>query len=121
MEDPFNLSRFVEAQETVYVSVLRELASGQKTGHWMWFIFPQLKGLGHSAMSQKYAISSEAEAEAYLNHPILGPRLVECTRLVHRTRLKFDYPDNLKFKSSMELFAAAAKSIHKYNGEFHED
>jgi uncharacterized protein (DUF1810 family) len=118
LTDPFNLTRFIEAQAPVYDSVVHELAAGQKTGHWMWFIFPQLKGLGHSAMSQKYAISSQAEAEAYLNHPILGLRLLECTRLVRRTQLVFDYPDNLKFKSSMELFAAAAKSIEKYDGEF---
>jgi uncharacterized protein (DUF1810 family) len=116
LADPFNLNRFVEAQAPVYTSVLEELKAGQKTGHWMWFIFPQLKGLGHSAMSQKYAISSQAEAEAYLNHPILGPRLVECARLAQG--MTFPYPDNLKFKSSMELFAAAAKSIHQYDGEF---
>jgi uncharacterized protein (DUF1810 family) len=84
----------------------------------MWFIFPQLTGLGSSAMSEKYGISSQREAEAYLKHPVLGPRLVECTRLARVSKLSFDYPDDLKFKSSMTLFAAAAKSLQKFEGEF---
>ncbi len=108
----------MDAQNPVYDSVLKELASGRKTGHWMWFIFPQLRGLGSSAMSHKYGISSPKEAEAYLNHPILGPRLVECTRLARESKLIFEYPDDLKFKSSMTLFAAAAKSLGKFDGEF---
>jgi uncharacterized protein (DUF1810 family) len=118
LDDPFDLERFASAQNPVYDSVRAELAGGRKTGHWMWFIFPQLRGLGHSAMANKFGISSPQEAEAYLQHPILGPRLVECTRLVRRTHLLFEYPDNLKFKSSMELFASASKAINKYDGEF---
>ena len=114
-----DLDRFVEAQNPVYDSVLRELRNGRKEGHWMWFIFPQLRGLGHSAMAHKYGIASQEEAEAYLNHPILGPRLVECTRLAKS--LAFEYPDNLKFKSSMELFAGASKALNKYYGEFKVD
>jgi uncharacterized protein (DUF1810 family) len=78
MDDPFNLQRFVEAQTAVYPQVLDELMHGEKTSHWMWFIFPQIAGLGRSATAQQYAISSAGEAQAYLNHPVLGPRLVEC-------------------------------------------
>jgi uncharacterized protein (DUF1810 family) len=118
VDDTFDLQRFVDAQNPVYEAVLRELRNGRKEGHWMWFIFPQMKGLGHSQMSHRFGISSQAEAEAYLNHPILGPRLVECTRLVRRTNLKFDYPDDLKFESSMELFGKAAKAVHKDEDEF---
>ena len=92
-----------------------ELGSGRKTGHWMWFIFPQLRGLGHSAMAHKYGISSREEAEAYLNHPILGPRLVECTRLMNQIEGRsinqiLGYPDELKFKSSMTLFASVTEN-----------
>src|SRR6266567_1707932 len=82
MTDPFNLGRFVAAQDSVYQEVISQLRHGRKTGHWMWFVFPQISGLGFSWMSEKYAISSRAEAEAYLAHPILGPRLGQCTRLV---------------------------------------
>ena len=82
MMDIYNLQRFVDAQDSVYEEVCSELRTGRKDGHWMWYIFPQIKGLGHSRLSNKFAISSREEAEAYLKHPILGPRLIECTRLV---------------------------------------
>ena len=81
-DDPYNLRRFVDAQTPIYTRVLSELRQGDKRSHWMWFIFPQIKGLGHSHMANKFAISSLDEAEAYLKHPVLGPRLRECTRLV---------------------------------------
>jgi uncharacterized protein (DUF1810 family) len=112
MNDPFHLQRFVDAQNPIYGRVLAELRNGCKSTHWMWFVFPQLKGLGGSAMSIKYAISSRAEAEAYLAHPVLGPRLRECTELVNRVEGRsideiFGYPDNLKFQSCVSLFASA--------------
>ena len=113
MDDPFHLQRFVEAQERVYPQVCAELRRGQKTSHWMWFVFPQVRGLGHSPMAQKFAIASLAEAQAYLDHPILGPRLRECTQLVldvqGSTALEiFGRPDDIKFRSSMTLFSLAA-------------
>ena len=109
--DHFDLERFVTAQDQVYEQVYEELRQGRKTGHWMWFVFPQLRGLGHSSMASHFGISSIAEAEAYLGHPILGPRLRECTRLVNLIEERsiaeiFGYPDNLKFCSSMTLFAS---------------
>jgi uncharacterized protein (DUF1810 family) len=114
----YDLQRFVEAQDRTYQSVLDELRVGQKRGHWMWYIFPQIKGLGVSAMAQKYAISSQEEARAYSEHPILGSRLRECTRLVMNVEERsvkqiFGYPDNLKFRSCMTLFeySAANNSI----------
>ena len=112
MADPFNLQRFVDAQERVIESVRAELRSGCKRGHWIWFIFPQLKGLGQSATSQMFGISSLSEAGAYLAHPILGPRLVECTRLVNAVAGRsaeqiFGDIDAMKFRSSMTLFAQA--------------
>jgi len=111
--DPFNLQRFVEAQAPVYERVRAELKNGCKQSHWMWFIFPQIAGLGHSAMAQRYAISSLAEAEAYLEHPVLGARLRECTRLVVAATGESAYeilgsPDDMKFHSCMTLFARAA-------------
>lgn len=111
--DPFNLQRFVASQDPCFDRVCSELRDGRKTGHWMWFIFPQIRGLGHSPLALKYAISSKEEAEAYLRHPILGPRLRKCTRLVNLTEGRsleqiFGYPDNLKFRSCMTLFAHAA-------------
>jgi uncharacterized protein (DUF1810 family) len=111
--DPFDLQRFVDAQDPVYDQVRAELRRGIKTGHWMWFIFPQLRGLGHSSMAVTYGISSPQEAVAYLKHPVLGPRLEECTRLVHRVEGRtideiFGGIDTLKFRSSMTLFATAA-------------
>lgn len=113
MDGPYNLQRFIDAQDGVYERVRAELRDGKKRGHWMWFIFPQIKGLGQSALTTKFAISSRAEAKAYLNHSALGPRLRECTRLVlkspmHAIEQIFDYPDDLKFQSSMTLFAEVA-------------
>jgi uncharacterized protein (DUF1810 family) len=113
MDDPFNLRRFVDAQDRVFNQVCSELRNGSKRSHWMWFIFPQIKGLGQSAVSVKYSISSLEEAKAYLNHSILGPRLRECTRLVNQIEGRsiediFGFPDDLKFHSSITLFAHAA-------------
>ena len=111
--DPFNLERFVAAQAAVFDAALAELQEGRKRGHWMWFVFPQLRGLGHSAMAQFYAISSVEEAGAYLNHVVLGPRLVSCTNAVLGCKANslhdiFDTPDDMKFRSSMTLFALAS-------------
>jgi uncharacterized protein (DUF1810 family) len=113
MSDPFSLERFVEAQNPVFEQVLAELRRGRKTSHWIWFIFPQLAGLGHSWMSRNYGISSRAEAEAYLAQPILGARLIECTRLVNLVEGRsieeiFGEIDAVKFRSSMTLFAQIA-------------
>ncbi len=113
MTDPYDLQRFIAAQNPVFDQVRAELHAGRKRGHWMWFVFPQIKGLGSSPMARKYAISSWAEAEAYLDHPILGPRLRECTRLVAAVQGRsigdiLGYPDELKFRSSMTLFAHTA-------------
>ena len=112
MHDPYDLQRFVTAQDPVLEQVRAELHAGRKRTHWMWFIFPQMQGLGHSPMAQKYAIASREEAAAYLQHPILGPRLRECTELVNRIEGRsveqiFGYPDDLKFRSCMTLFAGA--------------
>ena len=108
-----SLERFVRAQEPIIDRVMTELRAGHKTSHWMWFVFPQLQGLGHSPMAQRFALCSRAEAEAFLRHPILGPRLRECTRLVNAADGRtieeiFGHPDDLKFRSSMTLFAHAA-------------
>ena len=113
MDDRYNLTRFVEAQDPLFARVRAELASGCKESHWMWFIFPQLQGLGSSAMARRYALASVEEARAYLEHPVLGARLRECTRLVNRIEGRtieeiFGYPDHLKFRSCMTLFACAA-------------
>jgi uncharacterized protein (DUF1810 family) len=113
MTDPFDLQRFVDAQAQVYPRVVAELRQGRKQSHWMWFIFPQLAGLGHSPMARRFAISSREEAIAYLGHGVLGPRLAECTALVNavegRTiREILGSPDDLKFCSSMTLFGAVA-------------
>ena len=113
VNDPFNLKRFVEAQDPVYDRVRSELTAGEKRSHWMWFIFPQIAGLGYSAMAARYAIASLDEARAYLQHPVLGPRLVECTELVNKISGRsihdiFGSPDDLKFRSSLTLFAKAA-------------
>ena len=113
MADPFGLERFVLAQAPVYAQVVAELGAGRKRSHWMWFVFPQLAGLAHSAMAQRYAIGSLEEARAYLAHPVLGPRLHACCELVlaagepdvHRI---FGAPDDLKFRSCMTLFQRAA-------------
>lgn len=113
MSDPYDLQRFVDAQDPVYARVCAELRAGRKRSHWMWFVFPQIRGLGHSAMAQRYAISSRAEAEAYLKHPLLGPRLRECTQLVNGAARRsahdiFGSPDDVKFRSCMTLFAEIA-------------
>lgn len=113
MTDPFDLERFVQAQDPVFRAVQGELARGRKQSHWMWFVFPQIAGLGFSAMSQRYAIGSRAEARAYLAHPILGPRLIECTRLVLAVQGRsinaiLGAPDDAKFRSSMTLFGAVS-------------
>jgi uncharacterized protein (DUF1810 family) len=113
MDDRFHLQRFVDAQHPVYAAVVSELRAGRKRSHWMWFIFPQISGLGHSATAQTFAVSSLAEAAAYLAHPTLGPRLRECAALVADTDGRsiaeiFGHPDDLKFHSSMTLFARAA-------------
>ena len=113
MNDPYDLQRFVDAQNPVYDKVCSELRDGRKKSHWMWFIFPQIEGLGSSPLARKFAISSLAEAAAYLAHPILGPRLAECTRLVNLAEGRpieqiFGYPDDLKFRSSMTLFMRAS-------------
>ncbi|MFC7074522.1 DUF1810 domain-containing protein [Halovenus rubra] len=111
--DPHDLQRFVDAQDSVIDQVKTELRSGRKRSHWMWFVFPQVDGLGSSQMAQRYAISSRAEAKAYLTHTILGSRLRECTELVNKINGKsakeiFGSPDDLKFKSSMTLFDTVA-------------
>jgi uncharacterized protein (DUF1810 family) len=131
VNDPYNLQRFVDAQYPIYDEVCRELRSGYKRGHWMWFIFPQIAGLGNSATAREFAISSLKEAEAYLKHPILGPRLRECTQLViaiedHWAYEIFGGIDSKKFRSSMTLFTHATtdnrvfkNALQKYfGGEF---
>ncbi len=112
-DDAFDLQRFVTAQAPVIGRVLAELRAGDKQSHWMWFIFPQIAGLGLSAMSQRYAISGRAEAVAYLAHPVLGPRLFDCTATVNAVEGRgagriFGGVDEQKFRSSMTLFAAVA-------------
>jgi uncharacterized protein (DUF1810 family) len=126
--DHYNLQRFVDAQSPVFEEVCLELQEGRKKGHWMWFIFPQIEGLGYSQLARKFAISSREEAEAFLNHPILGPRLRHCTRLITLVEGRsidqiFGDPDDLKFHSAMTLFANATSdnqvfrdALHKYFG-----
>ena len=113
MDDPYDLDRFVTAQDGTYDRALAELARGAKTGHWMWFVFPQIAGLGYSAMSHRYAISGLPEARSYLAHPVLGPRLIECARVVAATEGRtateiFGSVDAQKLHSSMTLFHRAA-------------
>ena len=117
--DPFHLQCFVDAQSSVYPEARAELAAGHKRTHWMWFIFPQIQGLGSSPTAQRYAIADRAEASAYLAHPVLGPRLRECTALTIAAADRrpgttaddiFPYPDGLKFHSSVTLFAETAQS-----------
>jgi uncharacterized protein (DUF1810 family) len=110
--DPFDLKRFMDAQAPVYRNVVDELRAGRKRSHWMWFVFPQLRGLGGSPMAVRYGIASLEEARAYLSHDLLGPRLHECTRLVNEVQGRsiaeiFGSPDDLKLCSSMTLFARA--------------
>jgi uncharacterized protein (DUF1810 family) len=121
LQKGYDLERFVEAQKGIYGQVTSELRAGRKRSHWIWFIFPQIAGLGNSEMAQRYAVSSLAEAAAYLKHPVLGPRLRECTRLVVDVEGRsidqiLGYPDDLKFRSSMTLFARAGAE----EGEFRE-
>ena len=123
---PYNLERFVTAQDPVIDDVRVELRNGRKESHWMWFVFPQYEGLGYSSMASRYAISSSEEGAAYLQHPVLGARLRECTELVNRVQGRsieeiFGHPDYLKFRSSMTLFAEVAagdevfeKALQKY-------
>ncbi len=113
MAGHYDLQRFVEAQAPVYARVLGELRAGRKQTHWIWFIFPQIEGLGYSAMAQRFAIASRDEAAAYLAHRVLGARLRECTALVNAIEGRsvhdiFGYPDDMKFHSSMTLFAEAS-------------
>lgn len=110
----FDLDRFVTAQDPVYSRVTEELRGGRKQSHWMWFVFPQIVGLGSSDMARRYAVASLEEARAYLAHPVLGVRLRECTALALETKAKsadeiFGHPDDLKFHSCMTLFAHAAR------------
>src|SRR5260370_10238164 len=112
MSDPYDLQRFVDAQIPVYDRVRAELREGRKRSHWMWFIFPQIAGLGSSPLARRFAISSLSEATAFLEHPILGRRLAECTGLVNLVAGRpieqiFGYPADLKFRSSITLFARA--------------
>ena len=128
MSDPYDLRRFVDAQNPVFEQVCAELRQGRKVTHWMWFIFPQIKGLGSSPTAIEFAISSLQEAEDYLRHPILGQRLRECSRLVTLVEGRsitqiFGYPDDLKFHSSMTLFASTTSenqifkdALQKYFG-----
>jgi len=113
MNDAYDLGRFVAAQEGIYPRALAELQAGEKRSHWMWFIFPQIAGLGLSPMARRYAIRSLDEGRAYLGHPLLGPRLRACTAAVNALSGRsanaiFGTPDDVKFRSSMTLFAAAA-------------
>lgn len=130
MTDLFKLQRFVDAQAFVYPDVLNELRAGHKTTHWMWFIFPQLRQLGRSDIARHYGISSLAEAAAYLAHPVMGARLLECTELMRaitgKTALEIlGSPDDLKFRSSLTLFRAADPALplwdaalgHYYGGK----
>lgn len=128
VDDPFDLERFVQAQQAVYAAVCTELRAGAKRSHWMWFIFPQLRGLGSSPSAQHYGLASLAQARAYLDHPVLGARLRECTRclllLEGRSAAEiFGYPDDLKLRSCLTLFERAAtqeqlfsEALSKYYG-----
>jgi uncharacterized protein (DUF1810 family) len=123
MADP--LERFVSAQAAVFPQVLEELRAGEKRSHWIWFIFPQMKGLGHSSQSEYYGIGSLEEAAAYLRHPVLGARLRQCTLLVTQVEGRaisriLGYPDDLKFRSSMPLFARAAVEAGLDGTEFND-
>jgi uncharacterized protein (DUF1810 family) len=120
MADPFDLERFVQAQDAVMDDVRRELRAGRKRTHWMWFVFPQLRALGRSATAQHYGISSLAEARAYMAHPVLGPRLTECAELVLAVQGRsahdiFGSPDDMKLRSCMTLFATAAPDTPTFN------
>lgn len=117
--DPYRLQRFVDAQASCFAQVRTELLAGQKQSHWMWFIFPQISGLGSSPMAKRFAISGSAEADAYLVHPVLGHRLRDCTALVNAVEDRsihdiFGYPDDLKFHSSVTLFAWVVGHGHRF-------
>lgn len=117
--DPFELSRFIEAQSSSYAAALEELAAGQKRSHWMWFVFPQVAGLGSSSMARRYAIGSRAEAKAYVEHPLLGARLRECVDALLAVEGRsaeqiMGDPDFLKLQSSMTLFAEVAPSEPRF-------
>ena len=120
--DPFRLQRFVDAQDGVYERALGELRAGRKRTHWIWFVFPQLRGLGRSEMAHRYGIASRAEAVAYLDHPLLGARLVECCGLMlaapHQATANaiLGAPDDLKFHSSMTLFGVVAAESERFAG-----
>jgi len=121
MNDPHDLTRYVAAQQPVFTRVCAELAAGRKQTHWMWFVFPQLRGLGSSPMADRYGIGSLEEARAYLAHPLLGQRLRRCTQLVNSVEGRsaeeiFGYPDYLKFRSCMTLFAAVAGERNPVGG-----
>jgi uncharacterized protein (DUF1810 family) len=112
--DPFNLSHFITAQDPLMQDVLAQLRTGQKASHWMWFVFPQIRGLGSSATARRYAIASREEAVAYLGHAVLGARLRACTQLALNIQGRsaeqvFGYPDDLKFRSCMTLFAEVGR------------
>jgi uncharacterized protein (DUF1810 family) len=114
--DPYDLERFLRAQEGSYAAAIEEIRSGRKRSHWMWYVFPQIDGLGYSATARHYAIGSLGEARAYLRHPVLGTRLRECAEALLGVAGKsaaeiFGYPDELKLKSSMTLFARASKDL----------
>jgi uncharacterized protein (DUF1810 family) len=118
MDDPYDLQRFVTAQEGVYAVALAELRAGRKRSHWMWFVFPQLAGLGSSPTAAAYALRSLQEARAFLKHPVLGPRLTECVEAANGVKGRsagdiFGYPDELKFRSSLTLFLLAATGADK--------
>lgn len=120
MADAYNLQRFLDAQERIYHTVLAELRAGRKSSHWIWFIFPQIAGLGHSGMAQQFAIALLDESKAYLQHPILGPRLRVCTQLVLDVNGRsaeeiLGYPDHPKFRSCMTLFLTAAPGNTIFN------
>jgi uncharacterized protein (DUF1810 family) len=120
MPDPFNLGRFVQAQDPVLKEVFAELRAGLKQSHWMWFVFPQLAGLGFSSTARHYAIASLEEARSYLAHQVLGPRLIDCTTLVNTVEGRsahqiFGTPDDLKFHSSITLFALAQPTEHAFS------
>jgi uncharacterized protein (DUF1810 family) len=117
--DPHDLERFVSAQHEAYPSAVEQLRAGRKTGHWMWFVFPQIAGLGQSAMSQRYAIASLDQARAYLAHPVLGARLAECARILtelpgHDAEAVLGGIDAVKLRSSMTLFARASEDDSVY-------
>ncbi len=119
MPDPYDLQRFVDAQAPIIDQAVAELEAGRKRSHWMWFVFPQIAGLGFSAMAQRYALHSLDEANAYLAHDRLGPRLGHCTDLVNRVEGRsiaaiFGSPDDMKFRSSMTLFSRAAPEDERY-------